>query len=338
MQDITIGMSQGNLRNAKKSNAFQVSASNLKGNEYTLGVDQSVYKKYKSAINRGKGLRIDACSYELYDDVVDAQGSGIKEFGRAITKSAKSVGRNVQKQGAKHINIMLDKHEKVANKKINSIQSAVEQELNALMKKTDNKTDQIIQHVGNRIDTKINKVGANLQAKSDSMQNTINKKLDKAFDMEVDQIMDEELDGGKIRWKKLGRKLKKAGRKVYNDAKKKAVDKITEEANTVKKAVKREGARQAIKYGAKAIGAVANYAVPGSGEVVEQGAVVGIKGAVKAINGSGIKGSCVKGSQEAKDKMARIRAMRGNKGSQRETSSLVQGSGFRVSGSGFMVS
>lgn len=357
---VSVNLSDGNLKKAKKGDGFMISRDNLDDEGYLFEVNDKLYKSIMKSREKGKGLKFDACTYEYLgiddNDDYDYNGGSNKGFsfqrvGKAINKASKPIGRKLKARAKEEINIMLDKGEQYANKKIGHIQNVVESELNQLAKKSGSKANKIIDRIGDKIDHKINRMGNKLQSESDKMQRQLNKKLDKAFDLEVDKIVDEEtadIEGGKIRWKRrLKKRLKKAGQTVNKAVKPVAKitkpitnavkDEVKQKLKETKTKLKREASRRAINLGAQAVGTVSNYFIPGSGEIVEEGAKYGIKETVKRVNNKK-GGSLVKGSQEAKEKMARLRAMRGKGFKPSGSGFRPSGNGFRPSGSGFMVS
>ena len=348
--EIAIDLTPGNLKKIKNSDSFQVSAESLQGGNYYFSLSNAVYKKFERAYTNNVGMRFTDYRYLEFGehDMNDIEGGNLKSFGQALGQKSKIITRKIsktaKKAGNRTVNILLDKGEKMANRQLNKIEKAVENELDHLQKFTDDKTDKVINGVESKINKKISAIGSQIQTQSDATQRKINAQIEKTFGEEIDQVLDDELEGGRVRWKRLGKRLKNAGKKVINnvskdvsrDIKKTVVKKANQFANSnagkaianevknqtkdMKQKTKRYIANKAIDVGSQIIGSAANYVVPGSGEIVETGAKMAIKRGVKEINGSGIKGS-----QAMKDKMARLRGMRKS----------VSGSGFMPSGSGF---
>jgi len=293
--EISINLTKSNLAKIRKSDAFQVSAHNLQeGSHYYLSLSNAVFKKYMKAYKANKGMRFTDYRYleigpgddEEDSDEEDYSGGSLKSIQKAIIKKGKAVKKGAKAIVSKNVNIMLDRGEKVANRQINSIEKAVEQELDHLQKFTDDKTDQVIQGVEKKINKKVAQIGSRIQQQSDMTQKQINDHLKKTFDEDIDTILDEELDGGRIKWKKLGKRIKQSARdaskRASSAAKKAVVKEVTKQVNDVKQKGKRYLAREAVNLGAKVIGTAANYVVPGSGEIVEEASKVGIKQAVKS--------------------------------------------------------
>ena len=154
------------------------------------------------------------------------------------------------------------------------------------------------------------------------------------LDNNDDDSDDDTIEGGRIRWKKLGRRIKRGAKKASKVIKTQAVTAIKQHGRQALQIA----ASKAIDLGAEAAKAGVAYYAPGAApvanKVIERAASKGkqsSKSGISRLNGKEFNGGKllsrpVAGSQAAKDKMAALRAMRKPK---------KTGSGFRPVGVGF---
>ena len=317
MTTFYIHVNDNNVKKTNNNAAFQIGRDELEGQTPIILSKKDSTRLLKSK-EKHTGLRFAANSYEIgvgedLDIGEDIEGGSIfKPFTKTI-KKVKGIGR-------KKVNKLLDDGEEYTTMQFNTASKSVTNELKRLQEYTDDKTDDMIDSVDEKITKQLSVMNKNVQKQNDMMQANIDTFLNKEIDQAVDA---EELTGGKINWKRMRRRLKKSATKFINKNKNLTAKQF---GNKLLKEGKNYALDNVNNVGSKAIGAAANYVVPGSGGVVTIAAKAGLdhvnkRGATKGsgfyASGSGIEkhtGKCIKGSQAAKDKMAFVRAKRKLKG------------------------
>jgi len=233
-------------------------------NNYEIFIDPSVgnqknmskgnlFQVAKTDLGRGDTL-IRLNSAKLYKQAIKAVegGKGFR-FPACSYEVVESCGGNIFNKVGRKIKKEANRQVKVGIKKIKKsgiiedIEDNVKTELRSIMKKTGPKVDKLLMNG-----------------------------IENISEM-VDEALDAELEGGRIKWKKLGKRLKSkinSGLNKTDMAIKKAV-----RATPVP--VKRALAKTAISLAGK----VADAYVPGSGQVVE----TGIRATARKINGRGFR-------------------------------------------------
>ena len=131
----------------------------------------------------------------------------------------------------------------------------------------------------------------------------------------LDQTEDE-IEGGSLKklFRRASRAVKKAARPLVKEVRKeirREVNQIGDHLKEKGKDALKTGVRTVTKYGLEAGKTALNKIAPGRGDSIDVDRIANVAGKFtdKKISGLGLK----KGSQEAKDRMAALRAMRGAK-------------------------
>ena len=157
-------------------------------------------------------------------------------------------------------------------------------------------------------------------SKTDLNRLTKNQGKGKGFRFQANEfeLLDQpdEIEGGSLKklFRRASRAVKKAARPLVKEVKKEVrreVNQIGQHLKNKGKELLKEGVRTGTKYALEAGKTALNKIAPGRGDSIDVDRIANVAGKFtdKKISGLGLK----KGSQEAKDRMAALRAMRGAK-------------------------
>jgi len=236
------------------SNNYEIFIDPSVGNQRNM-MKGNLFQVNKNDLGRGDVL-LRLNSLKLYKQatkaVKDGKGFRFPACSYEVITSGgnifNKIGRQIKKEGRRQVKVGM---KKVKNSGIiDDIEDKVKGEMRNIMKKTGPAVDKLLM---------------------ESIENISEM---------VDQALDAEMEGGRIRWKKLGKRIKsniKSGLKTAN--------KIDNVVKKVTKAVPVPVKRMMAKTAISLAGRVADTYAPGSGELVE----AGIRRGAKQINGRGFR-------------------------------------------------
>ena len=233
------------------SNNYEIFIDPSVGNQRNM-MKGNLFQVNKNDLGRGDVL-LRLNSLKLYKQatkaVKDGKGFRFPACSYEVITSGgnifNKIGRQIKKEGRRQVKVGM---KKVKNSGIiDDIEDKVKGEMRNIMKKTGPAVDKLLM---------------------ESIENISEM---------VDQALDSEMEGGRIRWKKLGKRLKSK----INSGLNKTDMAIKKTVRATPVPVKRALAKTAISLAGK----VADAYVPGSGQVVE----TGIRATARKINGRGFR-------------------------------------------------